>query len=118
MAFQIWIERLSTPSAASRTASERVGWAWQVRAISSAEPPNSISTTASCDHVAGAGAENVHAEHAVGLGVGEDFHKAFGVAHRPGAAVGGEGEFADLIVDAVRLELLFGLADGAISGEV
>src|SRR5450631_4356961 len=40
---QIWIERLSTASAAS----ESVGWAWQVRARSSAEPPNSMSTQAS-----------------------------------------------------------------------
>src|SRR5437868_220185 len=45
--YQIWIARLPTASAASLTASDRVGWAWQVRARSSAEPPNSISTTAS-----------------------------------------------------------------------
>src|SRR3954454_23060271 len=43
----IWMARLPTASAASLTASERVGWAWQVRARSSAEPPNSISTAAS-----------------------------------------------------------------------
>ncbi len=44
---QIWIDRLSTPIAASFTASDIVGCAWQVRARSSAEPPNSISTAAS-----------------------------------------------------------------------
>src|ERR1700716_2359927 len=43
----IWIARLPTASAASLMASERVGWAWQVRAKSSAEPPNSIRTAAS-----------------------------------------------------------------------
>src|SRR6266478_3779990 len=43
----IWIERLTTESAASLIASERVGWAWQVRARSSAEPPNSIRMAAS-----------------------------------------------------------------------
>ena len=43
----IWMARLPTASAASLMASERVGWAWQVRARSSAEPPNSISTAAS-----------------------------------------------------------------------
>src|SRR6201985_3647183 len=43
----IWMARLPTASAASLTASERVGWAWQVRARSSAEPPNSINTAAS-----------------------------------------------------------------------
>ena len=35
---------LSTDKAASLTASEKVGWAWQVRAISSALAPNSIAT--------------------------------------------------------------------------
>ena len=39
--------RPSTANAASRTASDSVGWAWQVRAISSALPANSITLTAS-----------------------------------------------------------------------
>src|SRR5215813_8030116 len=43
----IWIDRLPTASAASFTASVRVGWAWQVRAMSSAAAPNSIATAAS-----------------------------------------------------------------------
>ena len=43
----IWMARLSAASAASFTASFSVGCAWQVRAKSSAEPPNSISTAAS-----------------------------------------------------------------------
>ncbi len=43
------------------------------------------------DHVAGVGADNVHAEHAVGLGIGQDFHKALGGEIDLGAAVGGEG---------------------------
>src|SRR5690349_7623956 len=41
------IARLSTASAASLIASVSVGWAWQVRAISSDEAPNSIATAAS-----------------------------------------------------------------------
>ena len=32
------------------------------------------------DHVAGVGADDMHAEHAVGLGVGQDFHEALGGA--------------------------------------
>jgi hypothetical protein len=44
---QICIARFATAIAASFTASDIVGWAWQVRARSSAEPPNSISTAAS-----------------------------------------------------------------------
>ena len=38
------IALLSTDNAASFTASEKVGWAWHVRAISSALAPNSIAT--------------------------------------------------------------------------
>lgn len=41
---QAWIGPSPQASAASRTASEKVGWAWQVRATSSAEAPNSIAT--------------------------------------------------------------------------
>ena len=77
------IARLSTASAASLTASGSVGWAWQVRAMSSAEAPNSMAIAASRDHVAGVGADDVHAEHAVGLGVGEDFDEAVGRADWP-----------------------------------
>ena len=43
----MWIARPSTASAASRVASESVGWAWQVRAMSSALPANSMTITAS-----------------------------------------------------------------------
>lgn len=43
----MWIWRFSTANAASLTASDMVGWAWQVRAISSDDPPNSIRTAAS-----------------------------------------------------------------------
>ena len=39
----IWIGLLSTASAASLTASVKVGWAWQVLAISSELAPNSIA---------------------------------------------------------------------------
>src|SRR5438876_330887 len=44
---QTWSARPSTASAASRSASARVGWAWQVRAMSSLLAPNSIAATAS-----------------------------------------------------------------------
>src|SRR5580704_4342544 len=64
------------------------------------------------DHVAGVGAENVHAEHAVGFGVGQDFHKTFGGQVHLGAGIGGEGEFSDVVADVGGLELLLGFADG------
>src|SRR5262245_34161964 len=43
----MWIDLLPTARAASLTASVSVGWAWQVRAMSSAAAPNSIATAAS-----------------------------------------------------------------------
>ncbi len=43
----IWIGLAKVARADSRTASDMVGWAWQVRAKSSDEPPNSISTASS-----------------------------------------------------------------------
>jgi hypothetical protein len=78
--------RLSTARAASFTASFSVGWAWQVRARSSAEP-------------------------AVGGLVGQHLHEPVGGAVDLGAAVGGEGELAHLVVDLRLFELLLGLAD-------
>src|SRR5437667_9363867 len=44
---QKFSDRLSTASAASLVASESEGWAWQMRAMSSLDAPNSIATTAS-----------------------------------------------------------------------
>lgn len=44
---QMWIGLNQAASAASLTASDSVGWAWQVRARSSAAPANSINTAAS-----------------------------------------------------------------------
>src|SRR5690606_14335664 len=46
--FALWMARLSTAMAASCTASDRDGWAWQMRARSSAEPLNSMVSTPSC----------------------------------------------------------------------
>ena len=68
------------------------------------------------DHVAGIGADDVDAEHAVGLGVGDDLDEAVGGQVDLGAAVGGEGKLADVVGDAGRLQLLLGFADEAISG--
>ena len=66
-------------SAASRTASEQVGWAWQVRAMSSAAAPNSIGDAASAIISPAPRADDVDAEDAVGLRVGEDLHEALGL---------------------------------------
>ena len=68
------------------------------------------------DQVAGAGAEDVHAEHAVGLGVGEHFDLAGGVAEREGAAVGAEREAAFAVGDVLFFQLVFGAADAGDLG--
>src|SRR6185437_9464526 len=64
------------------------------------------------DHVAGVGADEVHAEHAVGLGVGEDFHEAFGGLVHLGTAVGGHRKLADVVGDAGGFQFLFRFYDG------
>src|SRR5579872_3205870 len=63
------------------------------------------------DHGLGVGAEDVHAEHAIGLGVGEDFDKAVGGEIGAGAGVGGERKFSGRIGDAGVFQFLFGFAD-------
>ena len=54
------------------------------------------------DHLAGAEADDVGAEHPVRRRVGEDLDEAVGVAHGARAAVGGERELADLVGDGLR----------------
>ena len=95
----MWIARLPTASAASFTASVSVGCAWQVRARSSADPPNSISTAASAIMLPGIRPDDMDAEHAVGLGIGEDFDEAVGLPVHLRAPIGCEGEFANIVCD-------------------
>jgi hypothetical protein len=83
-----------------------------VRPRSSAEPPNSISTVASWIISPAPAADDMHAEHAIGLGIGQDLHEAIGLLVGLGAAVRRERELADLVGDAGGLQLLLGLADG------
>ncbi len=51
------------------------------------------------------------AQHAVGLGVGQDLHEAVGLAVGAAPRIGHERELARLVGDAVLFELLLGLAD-------
>jgi hypothetical protein len=44
------------------------------------------------DHVAGVGADDVHAEHAVVFGIDEDFYETLGPLVGPGAGIGRERE--------------------------
>src|SRR5690606_38898509 len=53
----------------------------------------------------------VHAQHAISLGVRQDLHEAGRLGHGHGSAIGREREAAGLVGDAFFLELLLGLAD-------
>ena len=48
------------------------------------------------DHFAGFAADNMHAEHPIGLRICENLHKSFSGLVDLGAAIGGEREFADV----------------------
>jgi hypothetical protein len=63
------------------------------------------------DHLTGVGADDVHTEDTVGLGVSEELDQAVGVGVGLGARVGAEGEGADLVLDAGLLELGLVLAN-------
>ena len=63
------------------------------------------------DHLARVRADDVHAEHAVGLRLGNELDDTLGVEVRLRARVGREGELADIVLDTGSLELLLGLAD-------
>ncbi len=56
-------------------------------------------------------ADDMHAEDAVGRGVGEKLDEAAGITQRAGAAVGHERELTRLVLNAFALKLLLGLAD-------
>ncbi|MNC67747.1 hypothetical protein D3C75_1182770 [compost metagenome] len=64
------------------------------------------------DHLADTWAYQVHTQHFVGLGIGDDLGEAFGLVVDLGPAVGRERELADFIGTPFGLELLFGLAHG------
>ncbi|MHC2739768.1 hypothetical protein ACVMFA_005545 [Bradyrhizobium liaoningense] len=64
------------------------------------------------DHFAGFAADDVHAEHAIGLRICENLHKAVSGLVDLGAAIGGERKLSDGVTDAGLLQLLLGLADG------
>src|SRR5690625_395508 len=61
--------------------------------------------------VTGPGADDVHAQDAVGLRVGQHLHLAVGAVHGAGAPHRLEGEVTLLVGDALLLELLLALAD-------
>src|SRR5690606_768604 len=63
------------------------------------------------DQFGGHRPDDVHPQDFVRLGVGQDLDETGGVAQRTGAAVGHEGEAARLVVAALGLQRLLGLAD-------
>src|SRR6185437_2631627 len=68
------------------------------------------------NHFAGLDADDVHAQHAIGLRICENLHKAVRGLVDLGAAIGRKGEFADGIGMPCLLQLFLGLADGGYLG--
>lgn len=64
-----------------------------------------------CNHLTGVGADNVDTEDTVSLGISEELDHAVRVEVGLCARVGAEGERADLVLDALLLELLLVLAN-------
>jgi len=56
------------------------------------------------------GADDMDPQDAIRLGVRQHFYETAGFPHAQSPAIGQEGDFADLVGHAFRLELLFGLA--------
>ena len=107
----MWIGLKKVASAASLTASDMVGCGVAGAGEIFRRAAEFHQHRRLVDHLAGAEADDMHAEHAVGRLVGEDFHETVGVQHGAGAAVRREREFPDLVVDAGLLQLFLGLAD-------
>jgi hypothetical protein len=63
------------------------------------------------NHIAGIRADDVDAQHAVGLGIGKDLHETFGLQIHLGAAVGSEGKLADLVGNAALFQFVLALPD-------
>ena len=108
---QILIARLSTASAASLTASVSVGWAWQVRAISSDVrrtpwPPR--PRRSGCRRRGRGCGRPARRSVLASARIFTSPSVSSGTLARP---LAGEREFADLVLDAGCLELLLGLAD-------
>ena len=76
LAHQRLIVRLSTASAASCSASDRVGCAWTMRAMSSEAGAEFHRHYGFRDQFGCVRTDHVHAEDAVGLGICEHFHEA------------------------------------------
>src|SRR6516165_9028858 len=68
------------------------------------------------DELARARAKDMNAKHAIGLGIGENLHKAIGVAHGASPAIGGEGKFPDLVFDSFGFQIIFRSPDGSDFG--
>src|ERR1700687_1581526 len=63
------------------------------------------------DEIRGARTEDVNAEDAIGLRVGEDLYATLGLIHAPRARVREERKRSDLELDLLTLRLLLGHAD-------
>jgi hypothetical protein len=71
---------LSTSRAASLSVSDNVGWAWTVRAMSSALPPNAITETASAISSEARRSDDMDPDHGIGGRIGKDLDESVGHA--------------------------------------
>ena len=63
------------------------------------------------NQIRAARADDVNAQDAIGLGIGEDLDYSLGFVHAASARIGLEGKFTNAILTAAGLDLLFGLAN-------
>src|SRR6266496_2888377 len=106
----MWIARPSTARAASFSASLNVGWAWEVRAMSSAEAPNSSASAASAIIVPASG-PMMWTPSTRSFAASASTLTKPSVSALARARVGGERELADPVLRPGRFQLVFGLAD-------
>ena len=108
----MWIERPSTPSAASLVASESVGCACTVTPMSSDDPRYSNASTTSAMSSDTFGPIMWRAEELVGPRVGDELHEAGRLAHRSRARPLAENGNLPTRYSRPVADLVFGEPDG------
>ena len=104
-------------SAASRTASENVGWAWQVRARSSDDAPKFHGHGGFGDQFAGRGPQDMDSEDPVGCPFGQNLHHPGPSGRRYAPCCWRASETCPRHSPRPRpFQVLFGLADGCRLG--
>src|SRR5216683_5923921 len=64
------------------------------------------------NHVGSAGSEDVNAQHAIRLSIGDDLDQTVRFVETARSPIGGEGKLADPILRTALLDMFFGQTDG------